>query len=95
MKDKIKGYLKKLNEILRKPEMAILPSNIAFNIILAIIPIKSANKLANKLYLIFFIPMHPKYKLITYKVVSVHPCITDPSSPIKLSGPYLVNILLR
>lgn len=39
MKDKIKGYLKKLNKILRKPEMAILPSNIAFNIILAIIPL--------------------------------------------------------
>ena len=39
MKDKIKGYLKKLNKILTKPEMAILPSNIAFNIILAIIPL--------------------------------------------------------
>lgn len=39
MKQKIKGYLKKLFNILRKPEMAILPSNIAFNIILAIIPL--------------------------------------------------------
>ena len=39
MKGKIKGYLNKLNKILRKPEMAILPSNIAFNIILAIIPL--------------------------------------------------------
>ena len=39
MKDRIKGYLKKLNKILRKPEMTILPSNIAFNIILAIIPL--------------------------------------------------------
>lgn len=39
MKQKIKGYLKKLFKILRKPEMAILPSNIAFNIILAIIPL--------------------------------------------------------
>ena len=39
MKQKIKGYFKKLLAILRKPEMAILPSNIAFNIILAIIPL--------------------------------------------------------
>ena len=39
MKQKIKGYLKKLLAILKKPEMAILPSNIAFNIILAIIPL--------------------------------------------------------
>ena len=37
--EKIKGYLKKLLNILQKPEMAILPSNIAFNIILAIIPL--------------------------------------------------------
>lgn len=36
---KIKRYFKKLFRILKKPEMAILPSNIAFNIILAIIPI--------------------------------------------------------
>lgn len=36
---KIKGYLKKLSNILRKPEMSILPSNIAFNIILAIVPL--------------------------------------------------------
>jgi len=39
MKDKIKGYFKKLLKILKTPEMAILPSNIAFNIILAIIPL--------------------------------------------------------
>lgn len=39
MKDRIKGYLNKLNKILKKPEMAILPSNIAFNIILAIVPL--------------------------------------------------------
>ena len=39
MKRKIIGYFKKLFRILKKPEMAILPSNIAFNIILAIIPI--------------------------------------------------------
>lgn len=39
MKHKIKGYLKNLFKILAKPEMAILPSNIAFNLILAIIPI--------------------------------------------------------
>ncbi len=37
--ERIKGYLKKLLKILKKPEMAILPSNIAFNIILAIIPL--------------------------------------------------------
>lgn len=39
MKKKIKGYFKKLFKLLSKPEMAILPSNIAFNLILAIIPI--------------------------------------------------------
>lgn len=39
MKRKIKGYFKNLFKILAKPEMAILPSNIAFNLILAIIPI--------------------------------------------------------
>ncbi|MBQ8219091.1 MAG: YihY/virulence factor BrkB family protein [Bacilli bacterium] len=39
MKDKIMGYLKKLFKILKKPEMAILPANIAFYIILAIIPL--------------------------------------------------------
>ena len=39
MKKRIKGYLKKLAVILKKPEMAILPANISFNIILAIIPI--------------------------------------------------------
>ena len=39
MKQKIKGYFKKLFNILKKPEMAILPSNIAFNLILAVIPI--------------------------------------------------------
>ena len=36
---KIKEYLKKLINILKKPEMRILPANIAFNIILAIIPL--------------------------------------------------------
>ena len=39
MKRKIKGYFKKIFKILEKPEMAILPSNIAFNIILALIPL--------------------------------------------------------
>ena len=39
MKQKIKGYFKNLFKLLAKPEMAILPSNIAFNLILAIIPI--------------------------------------------------------
>jgi len=39
MKRKIKRYFKTLLKILEKPEMSILPSNIAFNIILAIIPI--------------------------------------------------------
>ena len=39
MMDKIKGYFKKLFKILKKPEMAILPANIAFHLILAIIPL--------------------------------------------------------
>ena len=39
MKEKVKGYFRKLIEILKKPEMAILPANIAFYIILAIIPL--------------------------------------------------------
>ena len=39
MKKKIKEGISKLYKILKKPEMAILPSNIAFNLILAIIPI--------------------------------------------------------
>ena len=39
MKEKVKGYLKKLINILKKPEMAILPANIAFYLILAIIPL--------------------------------------------------------
>lgn len=39
MKQKIKGYFKKLFKILKKPEMAILPANIAFNLILALIPL--------------------------------------------------------
>lgn len=39
MVKKIKGYFNKLFTLLAKPEMAILPSNIAFNLILAIIPI--------------------------------------------------------
>lgn len=39
MKRKIKGYFKKLFKILARPEMSILPANIAFNIILALIPL--------------------------------------------------------
>ena len=39
MNEKIKGNFKKLKAILKKPEMRILPSSIAFYIILAIIPI--------------------------------------------------------
>ena len=39
MKQKIKGYFKNLFKILAKPEMAILPSSMAFHLILAIIPI--------------------------------------------------------
>lgn len=39
MKQKIKKYFKKLFKILEKPEMSILPSNIAFNLILAVIPL--------------------------------------------------------
>ncbi len=37
--ERIKGYFKKLIPILKKPDMAILPSNIAFNLILAVIPL--------------------------------------------------------
>ena len=37
MKEKMKRYKEKLLSILRKPEMAILPSNIAFHLILALI----------------------------------------------------------
>ena len=39
MKQRLKRYFKKLFKILKKPEMSILPSNIAFNLILALIPI--------------------------------------------------------
>ena len=39
MKERIKRYWKKLINILLKPEMRILPSSIAFHIILAIIPL--------------------------------------------------------
>ena len=39
-------------------------------------------------------PIDPKYKDITYSVVSVDPCITDDKSPIKLSGPYVLKILV-
>lgn len=39
MSKKMKSYFKKLFKILSKNEMKILPSNIAFNIILAIIPL--------------------------------------------------------
>ena len=62
---------------------------------LVIMPIKSAHNPANKLYLIFFIPTLPKYNPITYKVVSVEPCITDAKKPIKLSGQYFEKILFK
>ena len=39
MKERIKNYFKKLLDILRKPEMRILPGNVAFYFVLAIIPI--------------------------------------------------------
>jgi len=39
MKNKLKGYFKNLFKILKKPEMAILPANIAFYLILAIFPL--------------------------------------------------------
>lgn len=39
MKIKVKNYLKKLFAILRNPEMSILPANIAFYFILALIPL--------------------------------------------------------
>ena len=39
MKSKIKRYLKKLIKVLRKPEMNILPGNMAFYFVLALIPL--------------------------------------------------------
>ena len=39
MKDRIKRYFKRLFKVITRPEMAILPANIAFYIILAIIPL--------------------------------------------------------
>lgn len=39
MKKKIKGYFKKLFNILKMPEMAILPANIAYYLFLAIFPL--------------------------------------------------------
>ena len=39
MMEKIKGYFRKLFKILKKPEMAILPANIAFYLILAVFPL--------------------------------------------------------
>ena len=39
MKKKVKDYLKSLFSILTKPEMSILPANIAFYFVLALIPI--------------------------------------------------------
>lgn len=39
MKKSVKNYIKKLYAILRKPEMSILPANIAFYFVLALIPL--------------------------------------------------------
>lgn len=39
MKKSVKNYIKKLFAILRKPEMSILPANIAFYFVLALIPL--------------------------------------------------------
>lgn len=39
MKNKVKRYLKKLIKVLRKPEMNILPGNMAFYFVLALIPL--------------------------------------------------------
>jgi len=39
MKKKIKGYIKKLYKIFNKKEMQVLPGNIAFFVVLALIPI--------------------------------------------------------
>ena len=62
-------------------------NNILVIIILAIIPIKSAHNPAQSAYRIFLMPTLPKYKVITYKVVSVDPCITDARSPTNESDP--------
>ena len=59
---------------------------------LVIMPIKSTNKPAKSEYLIFFMPIIPKYNERIYKVVSVHPCKVDANVPKKLSTPYLENI---
>ena len=39
MKTKLKAYIKKIIEILKKPEMRILPGNMAFYFVLSLIPI--------------------------------------------------------
>ena len=39
MKTKLKGYIKRIIEILKKPEMKILPGNMAFYFVLSLIPI--------------------------------------------------------
>lgn len=39
MREKLKGYVRKIFKIIKKPEMAILPANIAFYLILAFIPL--------------------------------------------------------
>ena len=59
---------------------------------LDIIPIKSANNPAFRAYLIFVMPTLPKYRVITYNVVSVLPCRVDATLPIKESGPSTLNI---
>ena len=53
---------------------------------------KSARRPTVKEYFVFFMPILAKYILIIYIVVSVEPCITDESLPMKLSGPYLAKI---
>lgn len=39
MKNKVKEYLKKLIDIITKPELSILPANVAFYFVLALIPL--------------------------------------------------------
>lgn len=57
--------------------------------------IKSDNNPTAKEYFVLFIFMLEKYRVKIYMVVSVLPCITEASLPIKLSGPYVLNILFN
>ena len=71
----------------------IFYNNIDTTIREIIIVIKSVNNPTIRAYLVFFIPIVAKYRLIIYIVVSVLPCNTDATLPTKLSGPYVERML--